>query len=111
IAAMEADSGVSLKELRVDGGAVVNDSLMQFQADLLGKRVLRPVVNETTALGAAYLAGLAVGFWKGKEEIAKKWQLDQEFKPAMKPAERKGRRETWTRAVDRARGWVVADAK
>lgn len=111
IAAMEADSGVSLKELRVDGGAVVNDALMQFQADLLGKRVLRPVVNETTALGAAYLAGIVVGFWKGKPEVAKKWQLQHEFKPAMKPAERKERRETWGRAVERAKGWVLADGK
>ncbi len=106
IEAMEADSGTKLKQLRVDGGAVVNDELMQFQSDLLGKPVLRPKVNETTALGAAYLAGLAVGYWKGPADVTNNWQLDKEFRPAMKPAERQQRRRGWTRAVERAKGWV-----
>jgi glycerol kinase len=106
IEAMEADSGTKLKQLRVDGGAVVNDELMQFQADLLGKPVLRPKVNETTALGAAYLAGLAVGYWKSPSDVTNNWQLDKEFKPAMKPAERNERRRGWTRAVERAKGWI-----
>lgn len=106
IEAMQADSGVKLKRLRVDGGAVVNNSLMQFQADLLGKPVERPKVNETTALGAAYLAGLAEGFWKNTDELSKHWQLDQEFGPGMKPAERRSRIDQWHRAVERAKDWV-----
>ena len=81
--AMEADSGITLKTLRVDGGAVKNDFLMQFQSDLLNVPVERPVINETTALGAAYLAGLAVGFWKDRSEIKNHWQLDQSFEPKM----------------------------
>ena len=87
--AMEADAGIKLKELRVDGGACANNLLMQFQADLLGVPVVRPKVAETTALGAAYLAGLAVGFWKNQADIAQQWQTDRRFKPAMKPAARK----------------------
>ncbi|KMK75139.1 glycerol kinase GlpK [Alkalihalobacillus pseudalcaliphilus] len=83
LSAMEADSGIELKTLRVDGGAVKNDFLMQFQGDLLHVPVERPEVNETTALGAAYLAGLAVGYWESKEEIAKQWAIDQSFEPAM----------------------------
>ena len=81
--AMEADSGISLKTLRVDGGAVANDFLMQFQVDLLNVPVERPLINETTALGAAYLAGLAVGFWKDRSEIATHWHLDRSFEPKM----------------------------
>ncbi|MCR2820631.1 glycerol kinase GlpK [Lederbergia panacisoli] len=81
--AMEADSGISLKTLRVDGGAVSNDFLMQFQSDLLRTGVERPEINETTALGSAYLAGLAVGFWGSKEEITKRWELNQRFEPKM----------------------------
>ncbi|MDQ0244077.1 glycerol kinase [Bacillus fengqiuensis] len=83
LTAMEADSGISLKTLRVDGGAVKNNFLMKFQSDMLGVPVERPVVNETTALGAAYLAGLAVGYWNGKEEIASQWNIDCAFKPSM----------------------------
>src|SRR6266478_324273 len=86
--AMEADAGIKLKELRVDGGASANDLLMQLQADLLNVPVVRPKVAETTALGAAYLAGLAVGFWKNQADIARQWQADKHFKPAMKPAAR-----------------------
>lgn len=80
---MEADSGISLKKLRVDGGAVRNNFLMQFQSDLLRVAVERPKINETTALGTAYLAGLAVGFWKDQEEIGKRWALDEKFHPEM----------------------------
>ncbi|MDC0936882.1 glycerol kinase GlpK [Pirellulales bacterium] len=105
IAAMEADSGVRLKTLRVDGGAVVNEDLMQFQADILGKPVQRPVVSETTALGAAYLAGLAVGFWKTPKEISTNWSLDREFLPLLNARERKNKIIDWQRAVDRCKRW------
>jgi glycerol kinase len=106
IRAMEQDSGVRLRELRVDGGASMNNPLMQFQADLSGRRVKRPVVSETTALGAAYLAGLAVGFWKSQSEVTKNWALDVELEPAMSAAERKRRIRGWERAVERAKGWI-----
>src|SRR5947209_14881627 len=98
--AMESDSKVRLKELRVDGGACANNLLMQFQADLLGVPVVRPRVAETTALGAAYLAGLAVGFWKDESEIAAQWQMDAKFKPAMKSALRKQLCAGWAKALD-----------
>ena len=88
LSAMEADSGIKLKELRVDGGACANNLLMQFQADLLGVPVVRPAIQETTALGAAYLAGLAVGFWRNQAEIAKQWKVDHTFEPAMKSDKR-----------------------
>ncbi len=104
LAAMQADAGIRLKELRVDGGACANNLLMQFQADLLGVPVVRPKVAETTALGAAYLAGLAVGFWKDQSEIGRQWQMDKRFTPKMKPAARKILIEGWRKAVDRARG-------
>ena len=103
--AMEADSGIDVKELRVDGGAAVNDLLMQFQADVLGVPVVRPEVTETTALGAAYLAGLAVGFWESQEEITRQWAMEQTFTPALPDAERDALLEGWNRALDRARGW------
>ncbi len=80
---MEADAGLALAELRVDGGATANNLLMQFQADLLGVPVVRPKVQETTALGAAYLAGLAVGYWKNTDDIRANWQIDRRFEPAM----------------------------
>ena len=102
--AMEADSGVTLAELRVDGGATANRLLMQFQADLLGVPVVRPKVMETTALGAAYLAGLAVGFWKDQAEIASLWQKDASFEPAMGAGERAERMGAWAEAVRHARG-------
>ncbi|MEO7044286.1 MAG: glycerol kinase GlpK, partial [Ferruginibacter sp.] len=86
--AMEADSGISIKELRVDGGATANNLLMQFQADILNTKVLRPTVTETTALGAAYLAGLAVGYWKNEEDIQEQWQLNKQFEPALDDATR-----------------------
>jgi glycerol kinase len=103
--AMESDAGIKLKELRVDGGACANNLLMQFQADLLGVPVVRPKVSETTALGAAYLAGLAVGFWKDQQEIAAQWQADRRFTPAMKPAARKKLTAGWTKALARAKNW------
>lgn len=101
-AAMEADSGIQLKTLRVDGGAVKNNFLMGFQSDLLNVPVQRPVINETTALGAAYLAGLAVGFWGNQEEIAKKWAVDQTFQPNMEDAERAKLYNGWKKAVTAA---------
>ena len=103
--AMEADAGIKLKELRVDGGASANDLLMQLQADLLNVPVIRPRVAETTALGAAYLAGLAVGFWKNQADIARQWQVDKRFKPAMKPATRTRITKGWVRALGRAKAW------
>ena len=104
--AMESDAGIRLKELRVDGGACVNNLLMQFQADLLGVPVVRPKVAETTALGAAYLAGLAVGFWKNQADIARQWQADRRFRPTMKPAQKKRLSLDWQRALGRAKAWT-----
>ena len=104
--AMEQDSGQPSKELRVDGGAAANDLLMQFQADLLGAPVVRPRVLETTALGAAYLAGLATGVWPGREEIAKQWSVAKRFEPKMGRDEAERRLGEWKRALDRARGWA-----
>jgi len=102
---METDAGIKLKELRVDGGACKNNLLMQFQADLLNVPVVRPRIAETTALGAAYLAGLAVGFWKNQQEIAGQWQQDHRFTPAMKAPQRKQLTAGWTKALERAKGW------
>jgi glycerol kinase len=103
--AMQSDSGVALTELRVDGGASRNDLLMQFQADVLGVPVVRPKVTETTALGAAYLAGLAVGFWKSPEEIASQWAVERRFEPQMAPADARALRDRWAEALGRAKGW------
>ncbi len=103
--AMERDAGIRLKELRVDGGACANNLLMQFQADLLGVPVVRPRVAETTALGAAYLAGLAVGYWKDQKDIAAQWLADRRFTPSMKPAVRKKLCAGWTKALKRAGSW------
>jgi len=107
--AMEADSGISIAELRVDGGATVNNQLMQFQSDILNTKVVRPKVTETTALGAAYLAGLAVGYWKNVNEIQEQWQVDKQFSPAMDDAKRNELVNGWQRAVKAAVAW--ADAK
>jgi len=104
--AMEKDAGVTLTELRVDGGATANELLMQFQADLLGVPVVRPEVLETTALGAAYLAGLAVGYWKDAEEIRANWTVARRFEPAMSRDRAAALRAAWERAVARAKGWV-----
>ena len=99
LSAMEADSAIELKTLRVDGGAVKNNFLMEFQSDVLNVPVERPVVNETTALGAAYLAGLAVGFWKSQDEIAGQWAVDQTFKPTMREEQREKLYGGWKKAV------------
>jgi glycerol kinase len=103
--AVHSETGTPLAALRVDGGASVNDLLMQFQADVLGVPVVRPQVTETTALGAAYLAGLATGFWAGPEELRAKRQGDKRFEPRMDPADRAERRGRWQKAVERAKGW------
>ncbi len=102
--AMQQDSAATLPELRVDGGASANDTLMQFQADLLGLPVIRPATTETTALGAAYLAGLAVGFWKDEDEIGSHWSVGKRFEPQGGVGVRRSR-ERWSRALDRAKAW------
>jgi glycerol kinase len=103
--AMERDSGISLTQMRADGGAVVNRFLMQFQSDILGVPVDVPSISETTALGAAYLAGLAVGFWESREEIDAKWKLGQRYEPRMSEEERERMYGRWLNAVQRAKGW------
>ena len=104
--AMEADAGISIAELRVDGGATINSSLMQFQSDILNTKVIRPKITETTALGAAYLAGLAVGYWKNVDEIQKHWQADKEFTPLMDDKKRNELVNGWQRAVKAAIAWA-----
>lgn len=104
--AMRRDSGLDIPEIRVDGGMVSNNVLMQFQADITATRVLRPAVIETTALGAAYLAGLAVGFWDSQAEIERNWAMEREFIPEMEESRREALYAGWKRAVERARGWV-----
>ncbi|MBS0309018.1 MAG: glycerol kinase GlpK [Proteobacteria bacterium] len=104
--AMQADASIPLSELRVDGGAARNDFLMQFQADILGVPVIRPTITETTALGAAYLAGLATGFWQSRDEIAVQWQIERHFDPLMTQSEREDRLHLWHRAVFRAANWI-----
>jgi glycerol kinase len=106
IEAIEADSGVTLSELRVDGGAAANDLLLQIQADVLGRDVVRPSVLETTALGAAYLAGLAVGFWANSDEVSRNWRVDKRFTPQMQADQREELYAGWKRAVERAKGWA-----
>lgn len=103
--AMQEDSGIELKSLKVDGGAVSNNFLMQFQADILGVAVDRPVVTETTALGAAYLAGLAVGFWKDQKEIAKNWAVEKVFNPSMEESSKEAKYKGWKKAVSRSLKW------
>ena len=104
--AMQTATGVPLSTLRVDGGASVNDRLMQFQADLLGVAVERPAVAETTALGAAYLAGLAVGYWQSLDDLTRNWQRQAAFTPQWEPAKREQRYARWKQAVEHARGWA-----
>ncbi|MCC6461052.1 MAG: glycerol kinase GlpK [Saprospiraceae bacterium] len=103
--AMERDSGIQLSSLRVDGGMVVNELLMQFQSDILGVSVIRPKMIETTALGAAYAAGLAVGFWTGQEDIKRNWGMDKKWEPAMPAAERERHYLYWQKAVERSFDW------
>jgi glycerol kinase len=102
---MEEDSGMELKELRVDGGAAANQFLMQFQADILGVPVIIQETTETTALGAAYLAGLAVGFWKDQEEIASNYRVKRKFIPQMSSKQRESLYRKWKMAVERAGEW------
>ncbi len=104
--AMEADSGIAIKELRVDGGATVNNLLMQFQSDILNTNVVRPVITETTALGAAYLAGLAVGYWENMEAIQDQWKADKKFTPSMDDTLRAALTKEWQRAVRAAKAWA-----
>jgi glycerol kinase len=105
--AMEADSGIHIKELRVDGGATVNKQLMQFQSDILNCKVVRPTITETTALGAAYLAGLAVGYWKNTEDIQQQWQVDKSFSPNMNDEKREELLGGWQRAVRASIAWTI----
>lgn len=105
--AMEADSGIAIKELRVDGGATANNLLMQFQSDILQTNVVRPTVVETTALGAAYLAGLAVGYWSGTDDIQQQWQMERVFSPQMPESERAALTAGWTRAINATISWSV----
>lgn len=104
--AMEADAGIHIKELRVDGGATVNNQLMQFQSDILQTKVVRPTITETTALGAAYLAGLAVGYWKNISDIQEQWQVDKQFAPAMDEEKRANLVNGWQRAVKASIAWA-----
>ncbi|WP_159880599.1 glycerol kinase GlpK [Aquitalea denitrificans] len=104
--AMEADAGMAIAELRVDGGATVNELLMQFQSDILGVDVVRPKITETTALGAAYLAGLAVGYWAGVEDIQGQWQLDRRFQQSMAAEQVAANVRGWVRAVNAAKAWA-----
>jgi glycerol kinase len=104
--AMEADAGLKLTELRVDGGATTNNLLMQFQADLLGVPVVRPKVAETTALGAAYLAGLAVGYWRDTGDVAANWQVGRRFEPAMSRDRAAALTVAWDKAVARSKAWA-----
>ena len=105
--AMRADAGIALSELRVDGGAAANDTLMQFQADLLGVPVVRPAVTETTALGAAYLAGLAVGYWSSPAEVSGQWRIERKFEPKMAPKDAQALRDQWSAAVERSKSWIA----
>ena len=103
---MNADSGVTLTSLKVDGGMVYNELLMQFQADVLGVPVIRPTVPETTSLGAAYAAGLAVGFWREVEDLRANWGMDKQWEPSMDPAKRDQEYALWKKAVTRTFDWV-----
>jgi len=105
VRAMEADTKSNLKELRVDGGAVANNLLLQLQCNLLGRKVIRPTVLETTALGAAYLAGLATGFWSGVKELQAQWQQDEKFTPKIKKAVKEDLLSSWSRAVEKSKAW------
>jgi glycerol kinase len=103
---MQEDSGIELQELRVDGGAAANEFLMQFQADILGVPVVIQEIFETTALGAAYLAGLAIGFWKDQRQIVKNWKIKKKFIPQIPCKQRESLYRKWKVAVERAKGWA-----
>ena len=111
LTAMEADADIRLTQLRVDGGASMNNLLMQFQADILGVPVVRPKIAETTALGVAYLAGLAVGYWKDPSELASQWQIDRVFEPDLSSERREELKAGWAKAVDRAKEWETPDTE
>jgi glycerol kinase len=104
--AMQLDAGIRLRSLKVDGGMSANDLLMQFQADLLGVPVVRPKITETTSLGAAYAAGLAVGFWSGLDELRANWSEDRRWEPKMDEPTRALHKRCWKKAVERSLGWV-----
>ena len=104
--AMENDSGIRIKELRVDGGMVANELLMQFQSDILDVQVIRPKISETTALGAAYVAGLAVGYWSDVEELKRNWAEDKRWLSSMDESHRAGLYSSWQKAVTRSFDWV-----
>jgi len=104
--AMEADSGIEMRSLKVDGGAVKNNFLCQLQSDIIGSEIVRPVVDETTALGSAYAAGLAVGYWSDPDELRSNWQVDAEFEPEMDRDDADRRYDRWSDAVDRSRDWA-----
>jgi len=106
--AMEADSSIEIKELRVDGGATVNNQLMQFQSDILNSNVVRPKTTETTALGAAYLAGLAIGYWKNIDDIQSQWQVDKIFSPVMDSTKRAELISGWQRAINASIAWTTS---
>ena len=108
---MNADSGVDLAELKVDGGMTANETLMQFQADMLGVDVVRPVVAETTALGAAYAAGIAVGYWEGEQDVIDNWAEDKRWTPSMDQDERERLYRNWKKAVTRTFDWVDEDVQ
>jgi len=108
--AMQQDANLALRELRVDGGAANNDFLMQFQADLLGVSVVRPAVTETTALGAAYLAGLGIGFWQSADELADRWRVDHRFEPQMSRDAAEARLSQWARAIERSKNWMDSES-
>jgi glycerol kinase len=103
---MRADSGIELTALKVDGGATVNNFLMQLQADVLGVPVVRPIVHETTALGAAYAAGLATGLWSNLDELRVNWGMDRTFEPRWSEEKREAAYAGWKKAVERSRDWV-----
>ena len=102
---MQADANIEVKELRVDGGAVANNLLMQFQSDILNTKVIRPTITETTALGAAYLAGLAVGYWKSMDEISGQWQVEKTFEPHMQTSHKNQLIKGWLRAIKAVQVW------
>ena len=105
LTAIEEETGIPVQELKVDGGASANDFLMQFQSDIIGRPVRRPMIRETTALGAAYLAGLSVGFWRDLDELRGMWTLDRLYTPAMGAQHRQQLKKTWRKAVGRAAQW------
>ena len=109
IRTMVEDSGIDIKELRVDGGAAANNLLLQFQADIIQKKVIRPEIIETTALGAAYLAGLAVGFWGSQEEVRKQWAEQRCFVPESTPEQLDDLIANWNKALSRSKDWYKAD--